>query len=105
MAGMAAVLSRLKPLPQKALRFDMCFFFGMWKRLSLYGMKTLLALYLIKHHFFSDAEHLPVPGARRRGGRRPQGDHQPRWPYAPRPLRTERLLYVADPIHLRRGIP
>ncbi|SFS05803.1 proton-dependent oligopeptide transporter, POT family [Dyella sp. OK004] len=40
-----------------------CFFTEMWERFSFYGMKALLALYLIKHHGFSDAESLSVLGA------------------------------------------
>lgn len=40
-----------------------CFFTEMWERFSFYGMKALLALYLIKHHGFSDAESLSVIGA------------------------------------------
>ncbi|MBL6749729.1 MAG: MFS transporter [Nevskia sp.] len=40
-----------------------CFFTEMWERFSFYGMKALLALYLIKHHFFSDTESLKVVGA------------------------------------------
>jgi POT family proton-dependent oligopeptide transporter len=40
-----------------------CFFTEMWERFSFYGMKALLALYLIKHHFFSDAASLKVIGA------------------------------------------
>jgi POT family proton-dependent oligopeptide transporter len=40
-----------------------CFFTEMWERFSFYGMKALLALYLIKHHGFTDAESLSVLGA------------------------------------------
>lgn len=40
-----------------------CFFTEMWERFSFYGMKALLALYLIKHHFFSDTESLALIGA------------------------------------------
>src|ERR1700741_4195079 len=40
-----------------------CFFTEMWERFSYYGMKALLALYLIKHHGFSDAESLTLVGA------------------------------------------
>ncbi|HEX7816093.1 oligopeptide:H+ symporter [Dyella sp.] len=40
-----------------------CFFTEMWERFSFYGMKALLALYLIKHHGFSDADSLSVLGA------------------------------------------
>jgi POT family proton-dependent oligopeptide transporter len=40
-----------------------CFFTEMWERFSYYGMKALLALYLIKHHLFSDEESLTVVGA------------------------------------------
>ena len=39
-----------------------CFFTEMWERFSFYGMKALLALYLIKHHFFSDTESLALIG-------------------------------------------
>ena len=40
-----------------------CFFTEMWERFSFYGMKALLALYLIKHHGFSDTESLTLVGA------------------------------------------
>jgi POT family proton-dependent oligopeptide transporter len=40
-----------------------CFFTEMWERFSYYGMKALLALYLIKHHGFSDSQSLTVVGA------------------------------------------
>lgn len=40
-----------------------CFFTEMWERFSFYGMKALLALYLIKHHLFTDAQSLAVLGA------------------------------------------
>ncbi|TBR40133.1 MULTISPECIES: peptide MFS transporter [Dyella] len=40
-----------------------CFFTEMWERFSFYGMKALLALYLIKHHGFNDVESLSVIGA------------------------------------------
>ena len=40
-----------------------CFFTEMWERFSFYGMKALLALYLIKHHGFSDTESLTLIGA------------------------------------------
>ncbi|NQD37057.1 peptide MFS transporter [Permianibacter sp. IMCC34836] len=40
-----------------------CFFTEMWERFSFYGMKALLALYLIKHHLFTDSESLAVLGA------------------------------------------
>jgi POT family proton-dependent oligopeptide transporter len=40
-----------------------CFFTEMWERFSYYGMKALLALYLIKHHHFSDADSLTIVGA------------------------------------------
>jgi proton-dependent oligopeptide transporter, POT family len=40
-----------------------CFFTEMWERFSFYGMKALLALYLIKHHFFTDEASLGVIGA------------------------------------------
>ncbi|NII11448.1 oligopeptide:H+ symporter [Oleiagrimonas sp. C23AA] len=40
-----------------------CFFTEMWERFSFYGMKALLALYLIKHHLFTDSQSLAVLGA------------------------------------------
>ena len=40
-----------------------CFFTEMWERFSFYGMKALLALYLIKHHGFSDTQSLTLIGA------------------------------------------
>lgn len=40
-----------------------CFFTEMWERFSFYGMKALLALYLIKHHGFTDSQGLVVVGA------------------------------------------
>ncbi len=40
-----------------------CFFTEMWERFSFYGMKALLALYLIKHHLFNDHDSLVVIGA------------------------------------------
>jgi POT family proton-dependent oligopeptide transporter len=40
-----------------------CFFTEMWERFSFYGMKALLALYLIKHHGFTDTMSLALIGA------------------------------------------
>src|SRR5579885_1957884 len=40
-----------------------CFFTEMWERFSYYGMKALLALYLIKHHLFTDQQSFAVLGA------------------------------------------
>ncbi|MBZ0087261.1 MAG: oligopeptide:H+ symporter [Thermomonas sp.] len=40
-----------------------CFFTEMWERFSLYGMKALLLLYLIKYHRFGDASGLDLLGA------------------------------------------
>lgn len=40
-----------------------CFFTEMWERFSFYGMKALLALYLIKHHGFTDSMSLALIGA------------------------------------------
>lgn len=40
-----------------------CFFTEMWERFSYYGMKALLALYLVKHHLFSDEQSYAVLGA------------------------------------------
>ena len=40
-----------------------CFFTEMWERFSFYGMKSLLVLYLVKHHLFSDSDSLAIQGA------------------------------------------
>lgn len=40
-----------------------CFFTEMWERFSFYGMKALLALYLIKHHGYTDSMSLALVGA------------------------------------------
>lgn len=40
-----------------------CFFAEMWERFSFYGMKALLALYLIQHHGYTDTLSLSLIGA------------------------------------------
>jgi proton-dependent oligopeptide transporter, POT family len=40
-----------------------CFFTEMWERFSFYGMKTLLLLYLVKYHLFSDEHGYNIIGA------------------------------------------